>query len=111
MKKVSCSINTEAIYLPAYAIASFGLPILPVFYAISQHKFGIPHYYIKGQHVNNLFTGDYFTIPSTVLLLFCCGCLCITFYAFRRRQPKIPNENWNPEAVTEYEEFFKLKGT
>lgn len=98
-------------YFPAYAIASFGLPILPVLYAISQHKFGIPIYYIKGQHVNSIFSAEYFIIPSIVLLLFCAGCLCITFYAFRRRQPKIPNENWNPEAVTEYEEFFKLKGT
>lgn len=109
---MSCSVNTEEIYFPAYAIASFGLPILPVLFAVSQHKFGIPMYYIKGQHVNNNFTGDnHFIVPSAVLLFFCVVCLCATFYAFRTRQPKVPNENWTPEAVTEYEEFFKLKRT
>lgn len=108
---MSCSINTEEIYFPAYAIASFGLPILPVLFAVTQHKFGIPLYYIKGQHSNNNLTGDHFILPSAVLLVFCCGCLLITFYAFRTRKPKIPNEHWGSEAVTEYEEFFKLKRT
>lgn len=97
-------------YFPAYAIASFGLPILPVIYAISQHKSGIPFYYIEGQHADKIFTGGYFLI-SGLLFLFCCGCLTVTFYAFRKRRPKIPNEHSSSEAVIEYEEFFKLKGT
>lgn len=111
MKKISCSINTEKKYFTIYVIVSFGLPVLPVLLALSQNKYGIPFYYIKGHNVINNFSGEYFTIPLAVLLLFCFCCLSITFYAFGTRQPKLPNEHFTQQAILEYEEFFKLKQT
>lgn len=111
MKKVSCSINTEDKYFTAYAIASFGIPVVPVVFAFSRNMFGIPLYFIKGQHVIENVTGDYFILPSAVLLFCCFCCLSITFYAFGTRQPKLPDESWTQQAISEYLEFFKLKQT
>lgn len=111
LKKYSyCSVNTEDKYFTAYAIVSFGLPILPVVMAASQHMFGIPLYYIKGQH-NNTSSDNYYIVPATILLLCCCCFLLMALYFFGTKRPKPPNDSQGPEAICEYEDFFKLKQT
>lgn len=108
---MSCSINTEDRYFISYAIASFGIPIVPVLLAYSHRMYGIPLYFIKGQHATVNETGDYFVLPAAILLFLCVCCLSFTFYSFGTRQPKSPKDDWTSEAIIEYEEFFKLKET
>lgn len=104
-------INTEDEYFISYAIASFAIPIFPVLMAYSQKMFGIPLYFIKGQHTTVIDTGDYFFLPAAILLLVCVSFILFTFYEFGSRQPKLPNENWTQEAICEYEKFVQLKQT
>lgn len=111
LKKCSCVENTEKKYFTAYAITSFVLPILPVAIASMHHMFGIPIYYIKGQHNVDIVTDDFFIFPASCLLFICFCFLIMTLYIFGTLQPKPPKENQGAHAVNEYEEFFKLKQT
>lgn len=111
IKKYSCPVNTEDKYFVCYGLISFGLPILPVYVAASRNISGIPLSYIKGQHNIDSLIENYFILPAGFLLFFCGCCLLITFYAFERRKPILPNENITPQLRSEYEEFFKLKQT
>lgn len=109
LEKCTCSINTEDKFFTAYAIVSFGMPIIPVLLASWHQLYGIPLYYIKGQHIIDDITSDYYVVPMGILLILCLCCLCITFYAFGVKQPKLPSAD--PQAICEFEEFFKLKQT
>lgn len=109
--KSSCSINTEDLYFYYYAMTSFGLPIIPVLWAYSQNTFGIPLYYIKGQHNIDDFMAIHFILPAAILLFFCFCCLLLTLYIFGTKKPKLPNNSQGLEAIFEYEEFFKMKQT
>lgn len=111
LKGCSCVENTEDKYFMAYAITSFALPILPVMIASMRHMFGIPLYYIKGQHNIDSNAEYFFILPAGILLLFCSCFLLVTLYIFGTRRPKPPKEGQGSLAASEYEEFYKLKQT